>query len=57
VHGKEVFMDPGVKAFREEHECKCCLYYKKECKADKRCVFDYIPTETLDEEIEVFFIT
>lgn len=56
-HGKEgLYMDPKIKLFRESHDCKFCVYFLKQCKAKKRCVFDYLPIDSKDEEIEVFFI-
>ncbi len=49
-------MKESLRVFRKEHECKDCMYYRKECKARDRCVFDYLPPESLDEDIELFLI-
>lgn len=49
-------MKADLKAFREEHECKYCLYFRGKCKARDRCVFDYLPIESLEEDIELFFV-
>jgi len=50
-------MNTILKAFREEHECKYCLYFKTKCKAKERCVFDFLPLDALDEEVELFLIS
>lgn len=42
--------------FQIEHDCVCCLYFKRPCKAFGRCVFDYLPIDSPDEDIELFFV-
>lgn len=50
-------MDELLKLFRQQHDCKYCLYYRKECKAKDRCVFDYLPYDSVEEEVELFLIS
>jgi len=50
-------MDEIVKMFRKKHDCKYCLYFRKECKAQERCVFDYLPYDSVEEEVELFLIS
>ena len=50
-------MNAGVKEFRVKHECKYCVYFKKECKAKERCVFDYLAYDSVEEEVELFLIS
>ncbi len=50
-------MDAVIKAFREEHECKYCMYYKTLCKATNICVFDFLPMDALEEDVELFLIS
>jgi len=45
-----------IRKFRKEHDCILCLYYKNKCKADKICVFDYLPIESLEEDVELFIV-
>ena len=46
-----------LSAFRKEHGCRLCPYYKKECKASERCVLDHIPFDDVEEEVELFLIS
>ncbi len=50
-------MNSIIKDFRNSHECRYCLYYRDKCKAKDACVFDFIPADSLEEDIEVFFIS
>ena len=50
-------MDAMLKEFRKQHECKYCVYFKKECSAKERCVFDYLPFDSVEEEVELFLIS
>ena len=57
VSGKEGNMNESVREFREEHGCKYCLYYKSQCDGNERCVFDYLPIESLEEDVELFLMS
>ena len=46
-----------LKVFRAEHDCKYCIYYKNKCKAIDRCVFDFLPLDALEEDVELFLIS
>lgn len=50
-------MDEVLKRFREEHDCKYCLYFRKGCRARDRCVFDILPYDSLETEIELFMLS
>ena len=49
-------MKEEIKIFRSDHDCKYCMYYKEKCKATDRCVFDYLPIDSLEEDVELFFV-
>ena len=50
-------MNSSVSAFRKKHGCKICPYYKKGCKGTERCVFDFLPFDNVEEEVELFLIS
>ena len=49
-------MDDEVMIFRSDHDCEYCLYFIKKCRAKDRCVFDYLPIDSLEEDVELFFV-
>jgi hypothetical protein len=49
-------MDEELTDFMIEHDCEYCLYFLKACRAIDRCVFDHLPPEWPDEDIEMFFV-
>lgn len=42
--------------FRDIHECKYCKHYKRKCLARYRCIYDYLPYESSEDEILLFQI-
>ena len=50
-------MNAVLKAFREEHGCRYCFYYRNKCEAKGICVFDFLPMDALEEDVELFLIS
>ncbi len=50
-------MGTALKAFREEHGCRYCLYFRSKCNGRDRCVFDFLPMDALEEDVELFLIS
>ena len=49
-------VDEQIMRFRKEHDCRYCLYYMKICKAVMYCVFDYLPLDSLEEDVVLFIL-
>ena len=49
-------MDEQIMSFRKEHDCRYCLYFMKICKAAMYCVFDYLPMDSLEEDVVLFIL-
>ena len=49
-------MKTGIREFRREHDCRNCLYYMNLCKAWQYCVYDFLPEDALEEDVELFIV-